>query len=236
MTDLVVPVRGAARNDELRYALRSWTVNLPHARRVWLVGHRPHWVGEVGHIPTRQDGLSPWQATTAAVRAACEHPEVSNEFLLMNDDFFVLQRITRVPVLHRGLLRDVAARRAARASRHDRYGAGLRAALERLQQLGYDEPLCYEHHSPLPVDKAQMLRALDAGAGCDVAKRSVYGNLAGVGGEAAEDVKVNWRAPRGYGPGSVFVSTASDAFTHGEVGKWIRGLFPTPCRYEKRGR
>lgn len=235
MADLVVPVRVAPSHEELRYALRSWCSNLPHAR-VWLIGHRPHWVsGEVGHIPTDQTGLTKWQATTLAVRAACEHPEVSERWLLMNDDFFTVQPLPDgMPVLHRGPLREVESRRLNRGGR-DEYGAGLTAARERLEELGYDEPLCYEHHSPLPVEKAGMLRALEVGAGLDIAKRSVYGAVAGLGGTFAEDVKIAWRRPQGYGPQSVFVSTMPDAFTNGYVGKFIRDRFDEPCRYEKRG-
>src|SRR5690606_41501940 len=39
---IVVPVREGPVNEQLRYALRSWTANLPH-RQVWLVGGRPTW-------------------------------------------------------------------------------------------------------------------------------------------------------------------------------------------------
>ena len=230
-------MRVAASSQELRYALRSWCTNLPH-RQVWLVGHRPHWASsEVGHIPTVQDG-SKWENTTTAMRAACEHPDVSDTFVWCNDDTFTMRPfLDGMPVLHRGLLRDIVARRAGRPGYggRDEYGAGLGAALARLEGLGYGEALCYEHHSPLPVGKAAMVEALDVGAGLDVAKRSVYGNLAGLGGEFAEDVKIAWRRPQGFGPDSALVSTMPDAFANGHVGRWIRSSFPKPCTYEKRG-
>jgi hypothetical protein len=77
--DLVVPVREAPTNQQLRYALRSWAAHLPHGQ-VWIVGHKPVWLNGVRHIPTRQTGTK-YANTTTAVRAACEHPEVSDTFL-----------------------------------------------------------------------------------------------------------------------------------------------------------
>lgn len=234
MVVLVVPVREAGSNEELRFALRSWCHNLPHAK-VWLVGYQPHWVDGVGHIPTEQAGLSPWEATSVAMQAACEHPDIPDEFVWCDDDVFVTRPVERVPVLHRGRLRDVAAARARSAARVvDEYGPQMSGALERLEGLGYSDPLCYELHVPMAVRKATMLEALEVAAGVDAAKRTIYGVLAGIGGEETADVKVSWRAPRGYGLQSVFVSTAPDAFTHGHVGKWLRALFPNRCVYEKR--
>lgn len=235
MAVLVVPVRAAASNEWLRYALRSWCINLPHAA-VWLVGHRPHWVDGVGHIPTNQVGLSPWEATSVAMRAACEHPEIPDEFVWVDDDMFAVRPVEQVPVLHRGRLRNVADGRARSAARTvDQYGPQLSGALERLEQLGYADPLCHELHVPLVVRREPMLEALEVAAGVDAAKRSIYAAVAGLEGEQVPDVKVSWRAPRGYGPQSVFVSTAPDAFTNGHVGRWIRQMFPGRCQYEKRG-
>lgn len=235
MVVLVVPVREAGSNEELRFALRSWCLNLPHAA-VWLVGYRPHWVDGVGHIPTDQAGLSPWEATSVAMRAACEHPDIPEEFVWLDDDVFAVRPVDAVPVLHRGQLRDVAAGRAVSAARTvDEYGPQLFGALQRLERLGFEDPLCFELHVPMTVRKGLMVEALEVAAGVDAAKRTVYGALAGLEGERVPDVKVSWRAPRGYGPQSVYVSTAPDAFTNGHVGKWIRAMFPGRCQYEKRG-
>lgn len=237
MVVLVVPVREAGSNEELRLALRSWCANLAPAA-VWLVGHRPHWVSdEAGHIPTSQTGLSPWEATSVAMRAACEHPDVPDEFIWSDDDVFVTRPLDAVPVLNRGRLRGVAAGRRLSAARvYDEYGPQLDGALGRLEGLGHADPLCFELHVPMTVRKATMVEALEVAAGVDAAKRTVYGAVAGLVGEQVPDPKVSWRAPRGYGPESVFVSTAPDAFTHGHVGKWLRSMFPGRCQYEKRGR
>ena len=229
--DIVVPVREGPVNQQLRYALRSWAANLPH-RRVWLVGYRPPWTAGVEHIPTRQTGTK-YRNTTVAVRAACEHPEVSDPFLLCNDDFFVMRPVESMPVLHRGPVAEVEAYYVTRGS--GAYLRGLRETRDLLVSLGHTDPLSYELHVPLPVDKAGMMKALDAGRHLDVVhKRTLYGNLAGLGGERIADVKILHRAPR-FDRDARFLSTMPDSFTHGHVGAHIRRVFTRPCAYEVRG-
>lgn len=228
--DLVVPVRVAAANEQLRYALRSWAASLPH-RHVWVVGHRHTWLtGEVRSIPTEQEGAG-YVNTTVAMRAACDHPEVSDPFVWANDDTFTMRPLPDgMPVLHRGPMRDQV---EARAGLRGPYVDGMRATYAWLTERGH-EPLSYELHVPLPVRKAEMLAALDQAPGHDAHKRTVYGVLAGIGGEQIDDVKIAYRAPRGFGPESRFLSTMPDAFTNGHVGQFIRARFPEPCRYEAR--
>ncbi|MFJ2205934.1 hypothetical protein [Streptomyces microflavus] len=232
--DIVVPVREGATNEQLRYALRSWAAHLPHGR-VWVVGHLPAWAVGVRHIRTRQTGTK-YQNTTAAVRAACEHREVSESFYLANDDMFVMHpQPDGMPVLHRGPVRTVESYYAARAS--GKYLQGLRETRDLLVELGHPDPLSYELHVPMPVAKSGMLSALDVGRHLDaVHKRTLYGTLAQLGGEEIADVKILHRAPRGYGPESPFLSTMPDSFGAGHVGQFIRRAFSTPCRYERRRR
>lgn len=231
--DIVVPVREGAANPQLRYALRSWAAHLPHGQ-VWVVGHRLPWLDGVRHIPTRQTGTK-YENTTAAVRAACEHPEVSSTFLLCNDDMFAMRpHPDGMPVLHRGPIREVERIYAARSS--GTYLRGMRETAALLAELGHADPLSYELHVPLPVEQAGMLQALDIGRHLDVLhKRTLYGTLAGLGGEQIEDVKIMHRAPR-FPAESPWLSTMPDSFANGHVGAFIRQTFPEPCRYELPGR
>ncbi|MFH8577116.1 hypothetical protein [Streptomyces zaomyceticus] len=226
-------MREGAVNEALRYALRSWAAHLPHGR-VWLVGHRPRWAVGVEHIPTVQAGTK-YKNTTAAVEAACQHPEVSQTFLLANDDMFVMHPLPDgMPVLHRGTVRTVETYYVARAS--GAYLRGMRETRDLLEQHAITNPLSYELHVPMPVDKLGMLAALDLGWHLDVLhKRTAYGNLAGLGGEEIRDVKILHRAPQGYGPASPFLSTMPDSFGMGHIGQFIRRAFPTPSPYERPG-
>jgi hypothetical protein len=231
--DLVVPVREGAVNEQLRYALRSWAAHLPH-RHVWLIGHRPQWAAGVGHLPNRQGGTK-YVNTTAAMRVACEHPEVSDPFVYLNDDMFVMHTVDTMPVLHRGPVREVEAYYEARAS--GVYLRGMRETRELLGRLGHPDPLSYELHVPMPVDKQGMLDALAIGRDIPVLhKRTLYGNLAELGGTQIRDVKILHRRPQGYDETSVWLSTMPDSFANGAVGLYIRRSFPDACRYERGGR
>ncbi|MFD7516083.1 hypothetical protein ACFV85_14950 [Streptomyces niveus] len=226
--DVVYVVEPGDGNEELRYSLRSLAAHLPHDR-VWIAGHRPAWVsGDVGHIPTTQQG-SRFRNSTGNLRAACEHPDVSEEFAYFNDDFFVMEPADEVPRWHRGPLDAVIA--STRSSLYRR-GAQATALLMSRMRLDTDGPLLsYEMHAPMVVTKAGMLQALDAGAGLPVLhKRTLYGNMQQLGGDQADDVKV--RTLDDGPPDAAFWSTSDAAFTGGRIGVLIRAAFPDPCRYE----
>lgn len=225
--DVVYVVGPQKRTDELRYSLRSLAAHVPHDR-VWIVGHKPRWVRGVEHIPRGQFSTK-WLNSTANLRAACEHPDVADEFVYMNDDFFIMRPLEETPVLHRGPVADVAARTPL-----SRYRAGMMATARVLRSQGVEEPLSYEMHVPLVVDKAKMLNALNLPEARSIPvlhKRTLYGNLAGIGGEQAPDVKVQ-SASQEPPEDPLFLSTNSGAFTDGPVGQLIREAFPDPCRYE----
>ncbi|CAM5476931.1 MULTISPECIES: hypothetical protein [Streptomyces] len=228
LADLVVPVREGANNEPLRYALRSWAANLPH-RHVWIVGFRPWWAAGARHIPTHQRGNSRYANTTSAMRAACEHPEVSDPFIWCNDDFFVMRpQPEQLPVYHRGPVRELEAQFGPRSTA---YLAEMRRTRDFLVGLGHDDPVSYDLHVPLPVEKTGMLLALDTAPGHDAHKRTVFGVLNGIGGTAMADVKVQHRGPQ-FDAGSPFLSTMPDSFANGAVGRLIRAAFPEPCAYE----
>ncbi|MFB7496091.1 hypothetical protein ACFC09_15590 [Streptomyces sp. NPDC056161] len=231
--DLVIPVREGGSGESLRYALRSMAANLPH-RRVWLVGYRPPWAGGVEHIPTHQAGNTKYKNTTAAMRAVCEHPGVSDTFIYANDDFFLMEPVESMPVFHRGPVREVDAYYATRGN--GSYLRGLRETRDLLVSLGHEDPLSYELHVPLPVNKRGMLAALEIGRHLDVLhKRTAFGVLAGIGGTRMRDVKVLHRGPN-FNTTSPFLSTMPDSFTNGMVGRHIRATFRRPSPYETRRR
>ncbi|MEU0059069.1 hypothetical protein [Streptomyces sp. NPDC006334] len=228
LPDLVVPVREGANNEPLRYALRSWTANLPH-RHVWIVGFRPWWAAGARHIPTQQRTTPGYVNTTTAMRAACEHPEVSDPFIWCNDDTFVMApQPAPLPVFHRGPVRELNTQFGPRSNA---YLAEMRRTRDFLVGLGYEDPVSYELHVPLPVEKSGMLLSLEAAPGHDAHKRTVYGVMTGIGGTQMRDVKVQRRGPQ-FDTGSPFLSTTPDAFANGAVGKFIRAAFPEPCPYE----
>ena len=89
MLDFVYIVKESDKNDDLRYSLRSIAKFYPD-HRVWIVGYKPKWVQNVGYIPVKQTG-NKWGNSVKNIIAACESKEISEDFILMNDDFFIIK-------------------------------------------------------------------------------------------------------------------------------------------------
>jgi hypothetical protein len=237
LPDIVIPVRPGDDNEELRYTLRGIAAHVPH-RTVWVVGHCPPWVSlQVQHIPVAQRGTR-WENSRANRMAACEHPNVAENFLLFNDDFFVLEPVERIPLHHRGTVRQVAGEHL-REGRRTEYLAGMRATARFLRECGVDEPLSYELHVPMPCTKRGLATALRVAEDSGIAVphvRTLYGNLAAPDrpGTFLADVKVadpNQRPP----DDALFVSSKDRSFA-GALGRWVHERLPDPCRYESAGR
>ena len=228
---IVYLVRPGDNNEELRYSLRS-LANLPHDR-VWVAGHRPAWC-TAHHIPTEQAGTKHANAY-GNLRAALAHPDVPDEFILFNDDFFVTAPLDRVPTLHRGPVTQVLAQYRAKY-RTSNYIDAMQATHDWLVRTGYRNPLSYELHTPMVLHRPTLTALLDRAQadGVDVTRlhyRTAYGNIAGVGGDKVGDVKV-------YHHGDTAVptplaSTLDATFTRGGIGRALRAMYPDPSPYER---
>jgi hypothetical protein len=215
--DVVYLVKRSRNNEELRYSLRSLK-HLPHGR-VWIVGHRQPWLTNVRHIPVEQTPAQKWTSQVANLRAACLHPEVSDPFVMFNDDFFVMQPVAKVPALHGGPMAANVTHRNSEWSRRFRETAAY---------IGPDA-LAYDGiHTPMTFHKRQMLAVLDE-IGTRLLFRSVYGNRHCVGGEQIVNTKISDDAEP---EDRMLLSTSDRSFKHYPVGKHIRAAFPDPSPYE----
>jgi hypothetical protein len=219
--DVVYYVRPGDRNEELRYSLRSLR-NIEHDR-VHLVGYKPKWVQGVNHIPAMPRMEGPQMTAADHLLRACEVVE-GDRFAVFNDDFYVMTPVLALPSYHDGLLADKAAQ--TRGS----YGNALREALARLR--AFLDPIAWTLHIPMVVDRellAEVARSILAGASRVAPEwRSMYGNIAGLVGEQAPDVKVRRRTdPLPEGP---FMSSHDTAIFW--LAPVLRKRFPDPSPYE----
>lgn len=235
--DAVYIVRPGNRNDELRYSLRSLHANF-RVDRVWIVGFRPNWVTGVEYVPVDQvdhKHQNTWMNWSAIAR----HPDISDPFVFMNDDFFILRPLDRMPLLHQGTVADWPATHGGTP-----WSRRLERTRELLAAVGHTDPLSYELHVPMVMARDAHREAVQVLAAqrrpWDYAKRTLVGNLAGGGGERARDVKIaddaQWERRGGAAEVGTwsFVSTADASFKYGTVGRWLRARFPEPSPYERR--
>ena len=95
MNDILYLVKNGTENEELRYSLRTIEKNFPYGR-VWIYGGCPEYIKPDKHVYIYQDviGATKWERTTAMLKLACENKDITDDFWLFNDDFFVTQPIT----------------------------------------------------------------------------------------------------------------------------------------------
>lgn len=230
--DVVIPVRPGP-NEELRFALRSLT-NLPH-RRVHILGAAPSWVdrSEVRVVPRRHSARK-WDTVTDHLVAACTDQEISDPFVLLNDDIFTVEPIDAVPALNRGPLVDVIEEYEGRGVYSSYVTSMVMTHRRLLEHFPHDrELMSFELHVPLVVDKGLMLAAIALGEGVERwHRRTAYGVIAGLAGERVPDVKVNH--PDDAWPDGPFVSTSDASFPW--VRPRLRNLFPDRGPYERGNR
>lgn len=228
----VVYVTREGENPELRYSLRS-LVNVPH-RNVWVVGGAPSWLNPetVNHRFRMQNG-TPYRSTRGHIAMACDTPEISNPFVLWNDDFFAVKKITHTDVLHRGSLTEFAEKMSSGTawSKSLRETARLISTWEKPDHVEWKS---YDLHTPLIVYKSDMREALRIADKLTVDAahlRTIYGNIAFEGaGTIYNDPKVLRRSdPFPRGP---WLSSSDNTFLS-TVEPVLRYLFPDPCIYEK---
>lgn len=100
-------------DNEIRFSLRSITKYLSGIRKVWIVGELPCFIDDtkVEHLycPDRHGRDNADANMIEKILYACKQKGLSEDFLFMNDDFFILRPldVADIPILHNGDLKDL---------------------------------------------------------------------------------------------------------------------------------
>lgn len=80
-----------SKNEEIRYSLRALSENMLDLGKVYIIGEDPGFLPGARHISAKDSADEKWKnAYNKIVRASCLS-DISEEFLLMNDDFFMIE-------------------------------------------------------------------------------------------------------------------------------------------------
>lgn len=221
--DVVIAYRQSF-SEELVYMLRSLQ-NLPHDR-VYIIGDRPRVSGKVIHLPYKQTADLAHNTLTI-MNMACEDAEISDDFIWIPDDVFIMQKLTKLSVYHRGKYADII-KEYKKKGKRNYYTERMQRTYNHLLMLGVEDPLCYELHVPFVINKEKW-NSIKPHVKKDHNKLSMYGNLNDIGGTKARDVKVRRDSPY---PTGHFVSTHDSTFGSNKIGKMIRDKFPERSIYE----
>jgi hypothetical protein len=169
-------------NEELRYSIRSVVKNLPPGN-IWLVGDKPDWY--TGNFIKVKDGRDKFDNIKRCMSAIIKNEDISDYFVSMHDDFFITSKMDNIPTLYGGLLEDKAST-YKKLSPSSAYTGLLNNTYRRLKKLGIENPLDYDIHVPMVMNKNMLKQIIDM----PYLERSNYGNIFGIGGTLTNDVKV----------------------------------------------
>lgn len=231
---LICPVRPGDRNEELRYALRSWETNLLGSHTLITVGHRPSWLTPDQHYAGNRYtsvNRAVWDNIHVVSDAVAGENPSDGDVLYMNDDFFCLEPTESVPVLRRNLTLAQHVKLSGPPSA-GWWPASLALTASWLAGEGFPHPDSYELHRPFLAVPSLMAKSLDRfdAASNDVLPqwRTLYGVLNNVEAHPVSDVKLGIHGFTGFGSG--WVSTSD--YSWPKYRATISRRFQKPSRWE----
>lgn len=227
MIDVVYALgTGSFKHDfEIRMSLRSIEKYLSGVRHVWIIGERPEWLQNINHLHAIETSKIPDTNIHSKIALACNWKEVSDEFLFMNDDHYLLSpfEAETFPYFFSGTMEQFV------GTRSDGYGRRVKATLSHLKSK--DLPTKYfDMHYPIRYNKAAYIQHVST-LPWDTAKdgyviKSLYANSLKIEGTEQEDNKVNTIPP--------IKSIAFSSYPHMKalVQRFLTEQFHTKSRFE----
>lgn len=239
MIDLLYPLNKSSRwqDNELRFSLRSVEKHLTNVRNVYVVGECPNFLRDVIHV-TFGDGYQNKERNIyEKVLHACQLPGLSENFLFMNDDHFLLHDFDAVnfPTFHKADL-SVAAQSMPE---HSYYRKSLLRTISTLCDLGLPT-VNFDTHCPILYNKWRFLSVMpqyDWTNTYGFTVKSMYCNTLRIQGTLEQDGKFNFipldqEQMINYTKDRKFFSIGDHAINH-ELAKFMGHLYPQTSRWEK---
>ena len=171
-------------NEELRYSIRSMVANVPHDN-LWVVGGKPSWyIGK--HIPVKQSD-DKYDNARNNLKAIVESSEISDRFILANDDFYVTKPIKKIYTFVSGTLN---AKLTFFQDKHPSsfYTSLIRSTYSKIKQIRGKSfvSMDYDIHVPMVFEKKKLAPLLEY----ILLWRSLYGNKYSLPYKVMRDVKI----------------------------------------------
>lgn len=216
-------------NEELRYSIRSVVKNFNNPN-IWVFGYKPKWY--TGNFVSVKDRATKFDNITNAMKEIASHQGVSDDFVLMNDDFFVLS-IQESPQNFCGGTLSEKIIEYTSLTPSSIYTLLIKQTRKFLRSKGISEPIDYDLHTPMIFNKQKLLETIDF----RLMPRSVYGNLHGIDAKKISDVKKYSSSSRlksrsySISNDSMYVSSEDNSFEN-LYNTILKDMFPEPSQYE----
>lgn len=233
MTDIVYILGHGSKwnNNELKYSLRSVEKHLSNVGRVYLVGNAPEFISGVIAIPFKETSHKLENIINKTL-AACNHPDISENFLCFYDDHFLNSDFDadNFPHFYKGTLAEHA---TIAKGNYKKLILNTEKELSRRNQKTFS----YNVHCPQPINK-EHYKSLDGYMyGRNVLMKSIYGNTVfPKESEYHQDFKIFkkqsaqeyiWQLKQ-----AKFFSISDKALCNG-LYELFNILYPKPSKYER---
>ncbi len=219
-------------NEELKYSIRSVVESFPDSN-IWIVGGKPDWY--VGNYIKVEQRESKYKNAVENLKTISVSDQISESFVLMNDDFYIIKKINKIENFHGGYLLNKI-NLYQKLNGNSQYTRKLSGTYKKLKALGFENPLDYELHVPMIMEKTKLkivLELID-----QFLWRSIYGNKFNVGGTEMQDVKVYNSGPlvlKSYNlniDNHTYLSSADSSFNN-IFNKILKDKFNKKTKFEK---
>lgn len=221
--DLVyVNVKSNWNSNELRFSLRSAEKFLSFDK-VFIIGYLPEFISpyKVIYIPFQDNPAQKYKSVNAKVRLILENPDISEDFIFMNDDFWLLKEWKTIPYYYYRTLADRIKYRT---------GGTYLQRLENTLKI-FPNGLNYELHCPIVFNKEKLRKVLEK-YGEEVERRSAYCNEYKVPSVEMRDYKIFKVKNLALLKDAPFFSADDTVVLQPEFQKFIFSLFPKPSYFE----
>lgn len=208
-------------NEELRYSIRSAVKNLPH-NKIWVVGQKPDWY--IGNFIPVSKAPTKYESARRNLYNITINQNISEDFILMNDDFFILKPIDILPSYHRAQ----NFIEHANTTKNNAYANLLLKTKRILSSMGIQDPRDFELHIPMQMNKQGLSVCLKKDPGL---WRSLFGNLYHTTSTPRNDVKVFTETVDDIDSYD-FISTEDDN-ANGFINNYLVSMFPEKTIYEE---
>lgn len=240
MTSIVIPLGNGSKqkNLELRYALRSIETYLSNVGPVFIIGECPDWLTNITHLPFEEDKRTRFRDRNIMLKmkAACEDPRVSDNFLMVHDDHFLLDYYDaeHFPYYYDGYI----------VPSDSQYGQTKHNTIDFFDSnpsIGSSDRIQnFDVHCPILFNKQLFLSCIyraDWNKWYGYCLKTLYSVLNGIKGEQTTDLKIRYISEeldiRKAIAGRKWFSIGDKAFNYSDMRMVLDELYSKPSKYEK---